>query len=366
MLSKKKENSQNGFVMPNLAKLKERLVINKKNNTDETDLEYCKNCNVKMGTYLDEFHMSCPKCNRSISVDVEETSNITKWSSNISTNSSYSFRPTINNSSKNPFSKSMFSNTVPQHNHTQRHKDILNKLKKYNDNNKKFNISLNILKDATMMYIQIQDNYKMKHGENFTRRGDTLDGILGACIIRKCKIEGCPKTKTQIANFMQTSESKISGGILTLKQLSKSGIVNIDFDNNDKKGDSIISYFEDFQINPKFKLFIEDVIQRIYDKNISEISHSNTHTIIIGCIYTLTVVMGNPLTHEIIQNFSEGITKSTYINIYNHISNNMKKLKKPFYRHKIPYPTNWGCENTQKTTQKLHGELNTFTAFFGI
>jgi len=305
---------------------------------DEPNKGICVDCDIKLGYYLNEFTLSCPSCKKTICITSNGESNITKYElSNISSTGSVAFRPQIGGSFKNSYRSSIYTETAEYK--RVRDSTILAKLVKANYINSQFKIPYVAIKSAANMYITIKDTISLRN-ETYTRRGMNLNGVLGACLKVQCTEHKCSKTKSQIAIMMCVDESKISFGLLELKRLKKMGVIDVKF-NADPTPDYIDAYFEDFEIDDKYKPFILELVARINSKKIKSVASKLTTTICIGCIYLLSMLVNDPISHADIRKYCESITKTTYMCVVNAIIANKKALRKPFVRNNIPVPLEW-------------------------
>lgn len=276
----------------------------------EAGSEKCVDCDVAMGTYQNEWTLDCPQCKKSIPKPSESISQSTmeglnnfgakRWYMQYNTDNSYG-----------------------------RKKKFLDKLLDLNDNCTFFKLPEFVIEEAVDLYIETK----------FASRGNSLDGIFGGCIKSKCNEHGCSKTNAQIAILLKIEESKITNGIIMLKSKE-----HLEFFFENVASNFIEGFLIDYKIDVTYKKFTCDLYDRIYKKKISKITDKYMETICIGCVYLLSVMIGQPVKHSTVTKFKPSITKSTYISVYKAILANKKKLHKVFDINNIPYPVSWGVK----------------------
>lgn len=332
------------YIIPDLKHITKvlRVPVATKDNT-----EYCSTCDVLLGYHINEYTLCCPICKHVVNIAPSGESNITKWeSSNVAGNGCSAFKPVVGHYSKNRFTCGSYTITAVYD--KSRMPNILERLSKKNYMNNNFQLPNNVLKEVARIYaVEVQDailSYNLARGVNkkYIRRGMSLNGILGGLIMIVSTEYGCSKTKTQIAHMMQIDESKITAGIKELKGMVKDGIINgIRFD-EDPISDYIEGYFQDFDIDLKYKTFVCELVHRIYKKNITSITSKFTTTVCLGCVYLLMILTNtNKQPSDVIHKFYKNVTSNTYRQVYKNILANKKALRKPFIRRGIPLPAEW-------------------------
>lgn len=286
------------LVQPKNAKIQDEIL--------EIGRGRCIDCNVRLGFYQNEFSLGCPVCKKNIDAPKEEVSQSTQAGLNNN----------FDNKKYNP------GNTNVAY---ARRKKFLDRLLEKNFQCDEFKIPVHVLEDAVDTYID----------SKLSTRGMTLEGILSACIMESSNASGCPKTKTQMSVWMDVDESKITAGMLLLKTNG----MDVSFEITHKY--FLEGFLIDYKIDTKYSDFLCALYDRIHAKSIPEIMGKYMETICIGCVYLLSVQLGKPVSHSTITHFKPTITRSTYVNVYNSIINNEKKLRKVFIRHGIPVPHGW-------------------------
>jgi len=285
------------------------------------DYNICGRCKIKMTLLANANSLVCSKCSV-IGKDVS----IGNGCNDIS----YNTKQTIGGASGR-----LYKNTLHQHTNdskiTRDHK-ILTSLINKNYDSKDFKLPKNVLDATAEVFILIKDQCP-----SFQNRGLRLLGIYGELLIQQCAIHGCNKDKTEIAKFLGIDESHISAGKLELQEKEEQGIIKMR-SNVDPTPNMINIYMTDFEMDDKYKPFIFDLINRIEKKRIREITSCEYKTKCVGVLYTLSMCLKTPLDHKLICKSANRITQATYKNVYNHIKKNKALLRKPFYRHGIPFP----------------------------
>jgi transcription initiation factor TFIIIB Brf1 subunit/transcription initiation factor TFIIB len=291
----------------------------------------CPKCHIEMTKSWNEYNMICPKCHlcKSIGLSGEHHNIGTGESHNTSNNAYMCFKPV---GTKNR----LYHNTMIKYTseyEPYRDAQILQLLKQYNYVNTDFTIPQDVLRQACEMFILMRDH-------DYVRRGQTRRGVLGACIFVQCQKNHIAKTKTQIAKMMQVEESKITFGLDELNQYAKLGVIDMP-QNVDPTSDYIDNYFEIFEIPVQHAAFAKALAERMSRKKIEEVGQCFNTTKCIGVIYFLSRHLGLNITHDMISQNCDGMSRGTYLTVTNAITKNEKKLKKAFIKFGVKLPLGW-------------------------
>ncbi len=302
------------------------------NNTGDNEELMCSTCHIEMVKSWNEYNSICPKCDVMITVGVTGDHHTMSASENhnTSSNSYMLFKPV--GAQNKLYHRTLLKCTSEY----ERYRDtqILQLLKQYNYINSDLTVPQNVLRAACEMFICLK-------GHDYVRRGKTRRGVLGACIYVQCQIHHVTKTKFQIAKLMQVEEAKITFGLEELQQYATLGVIEIP-ENVDPTADYIDTYFEIFDIPTIYKQFAIDLLDRMTKKKIDEVMQCFNTTKCIGVIFFLGRLLHmSGINHEQIAQNCENISRGTYLNVSNAITNNKAKLRKVFVRHNMPMPSSW-------------------------
>lgn len=330
------QNIKNKNEMDSLIQEFEDLDIKKAKETSQLDKidEYiqqmCPECNVEMDKYTDEHSEVCPKCGMIINTGNCGEYNINTGEGHSTSSNAYMPLKPIGARHK------LYYHTMVKctsENETFSQANIYKTFEHINYINNDLHIPKNVIRAAADLFIVLRKN-------KFVKRSDSRKGLIGACIGKECERAKITKTDAQLAKMVGVSETNISTGRKELQNFHNEKIIDIP-QNQDPIPDLINAHFEDFRINEKYKKFVLELLQRIQKKKIDEIETAYATTKCIGAIYTLSSLVDLGITHEQIAAKCGNISRGTYINIYNAIIKNEKKLRKVFVRNSIPTPSSW-------------------------
>jgi transcription initiation factor TFIIIB Brf1 subunit/transcription initiation factor TFIIB len=294
------------------------------------DIINCEDCNVEMKKLYSEYNLICPQCNSCITVNnVGEHTISAGENHNISNNSYMNLRITGKD-------KKQYENVLRDATHDYkkyRNYKILKTLKQHNFTSADFQLPQVVLNDALDTYIKLKS-------EDFVRRGMILRGVLGACLYIQCQEHNITKTRSQIAKLMKIPESKLSFGLHEIERYAERGIIDIK-KNLDPALDYFNAYFESFEIPVCYIAFAKALYDRIEKKKIKEVEQCYNTTKCVGIIYFICILIDISITHEMIAQRCDNISRGTYLNVYNAILKNESKLRKVFKRHNMKLPAGW-------------------------
>lgn len=304
-------------IIPSITFKKENTQANKDNKgSDFIETErFCPiDIEIKLIRQCNEYSYVCPKCAYMEVLEDNLSCNIqTGDGHNVSNNSYMSFKPT-------GIKNRIYQNTMIKYTsekNVYRDTQIHELLKKYNFINNDLTIPQNILESAAQMFITLKNSQ-----ESYVKRGKSRRGVLGAAIYFECLRAGITKTKSQIAKMMKVDESDITHGENELKYYASIGGGIIDIPENvNPFSDYFNTYFEIFNIPvDKYKDFAMDLLETMIAKNVTEVLSCHNNTKCIGVVYFIGKHFKLPdISHENISKNCNGITRSTYLNIYNAI-----------------------------------------------
>lgn len=199
------------------------------------------------------------------------------------------------------------------------------KLAHINFESKEFKFPQTVIDDASTLFASLQ-----KH--DTTRRGDARKGLLGACMFVAAQQHKVSKTCAQIAKMIGVDESNVSLGYGILVEYYKKGIIDIP-QNHDPTPDYINTLIELFDIPTKYFSFMTDLLEKCDEIHVRETISCHIKTKCVGAMYVLSVSAGLGITHDKIAKLCDNISRGTYLNVYNAIVTNAKKLEPVFKKH---------------------------------
>lgn len=310
--------------------LKKLSFIKENKQLKEEASKKCRHCDGAMKKHMDEFTLVCSDCSHTIIAtnDGEHTYN-TGGNYNISGNSYVNQRMVGKGSRR-------FRNALTRYTSNyaaKRNTGILIELVNLNFVNKQFKLTPRVLEAARDMFVVLKN-----HG--YRRRATKRLGVIGACVYVACQKASIAKVKKDIALLMGVEEARITYGLKELQYFHNIGVINIP-QSIDPSCNLVNAYFSDLGIVDKYKPFVMAMINRITKTRINKIESRNVVTKCIGIVYALSVALKLNIQHDEICKSCDGISRGTYIHVYNDIVANKKKLLPVFSKYKIPLLPQW-------------------------
>lgn len=278
--------------------------------TTQEDSRYknmCPDCHVPM--LRDASELSCPQCKRTESADitVADALNSTKrnWSTDPDGNQRYKTLRSLEN-----FAREHTGDAIPH----------------------------DVLDEVAGIYHEIQQkafDEEVVDGEvrkrRFVRRGNNKDQILAYLIYAVCCKKGIIRSQECIKQFMKLKSPGFSQGEKEVRLFQGQGIIK-DICVVEEPVQAIVArYFELLKIDITYSGFICEIVELANRKHIG---NSKLASKLVGAIWMLIQQTKMKITTAQVEKATD-TKKTTYMNFYNDIKNNMPVFKRVFDKHGI-------------------------------
>ena len=285
----------------------------------------CIECNIQMQPNINNT-LTCPECGYIKKVIIE---NLEYEPSMSGYNTTENYHIPIKCIGKNSFQYQKYlRNNTSQYSIIQETsiKRILEKLNYKSDN---FVIPKNIISNVLNQYKKIRETSKI-------HRGEILKGILGSLLYYECLKEGIIRKPKELAKWYEISENDLSKGDKILRDLAEQGILDLPINQNYNE-DYIESYLKRINLDIKYSLFLNELLERINKLKIGN-PNARLSTKIAALIFLLVISKKYIIsTEDIASEFD--ISISTFKTFYMEIYKQKKSLDDILNKYNIELPT---------------------------
>lgn len=285
----------------------------------------CIECNIQMQPNINNT-LTCPECGYIKKVIIE---NLEYEPSMSGYNTTENYHIPIKCIGKNSFQYQKYlRNNTSQYSIIQETsiKRILEKLNYKSDN---FVIPKNIISNVLNQYKKIRETSKI-------HRGEILKGILGSLLYYECLKEGIIRKPKELAKWYEISENDLSKGDKILRDLAEQGVLDLPINQNYNE-DYIESYLKRINLDIKYSLFLNELLERINKLKIGN-PNARLSTKIAALIFLLVISKKYIIsTEDIASEFD--ISISTFKTFYMEIYKQKKSLDDILNKYNIELPT---------------------------
>lgn len=298
--------------------------INTTNNDLNNEYKKCNDCNIQMQPNINNT-LTCPNCGFIKNVIVE---NLEYEPSMSGYNTNNNYHIPIKCIGKNSFQYQKYlRNNTSQYSIIQ--ETTLRKLlEKLNYQSNDFVIPKNIISNVLIQYKKIRETSKI-------HRGEILKGILGSLIYYECLKEGIIRKPKELAKWYSISENDLSKGDKILRELDEKGIIELPI-NKDFDNEYISSYLKRINIDLKYELFLNELLNNINELKIGN-PNARLSTKIASLIFLLIISKQYTISSEDLSKEFD-ISVSTFKSFYLEIYKNKNKLNFIFEKYNIVLP----------------------------
>lgn len=319
------------FKSPSLAKVLALAHPKKAPNVEPIaeDIVTCSKCKSIM-EHITEFSMGCSQCLTSVNIESSEDYTVSTGENYNSGANAYAIRRPVGGGANRALIHALIKLT--SNSEVARTAKLSQQMERCNRDCKD-KLPQDVLDESMKMFSSLKDHESVS-------RGNVRLGKIGACLFVCCQKAGITRTQTQIAAFVGVDESHVSAGLNDLQSHHKKNIISIP-QNHDPTADYLGSLFEIFEVKEEYKSFAINLIARAIEKRVEGIYTCQIKSRCIGVLYGLSIWLRLNITHDMITEKCEGISRNTYLNVFKAIEKNEVKLRKPFIRHNMPLPMSW-------------------------
>jgi transcription initiation factor TFIIIB Brf1 subunit/transcription initiation factor TFIIB len=291
---------------------------------ENNNYKNCLECNIQMQPNINNT-LTCPECGYIKKVIIE---NLEYEPSMSGYNTTENYHIPIKCIGKNSFQYQKYlRNNTSQYSIIQETsiKRILEKLNYKSDN---FVIPKNIISNVLNQYKKIRETSKI-------HRGEILKGILGSLLYYECLKEGIIRKPKELAKWYEISENDLSKGDKILRDLAEQGILDLPINQNYNE-DYIESYLKRINLDIKYSLFLNELLERINELKIGN-PNARLSTKIAALIFLLVISKKYIIsTEDIASEFD--ISISTFKTFYMEIYKQKKYLDDILNKYNIELP----------------------------
>ena len=292
---------------------------------ENNNYKNCLECNIQMQPNINNT-LTCPECGYIKKVIIE---NLEYEPSMSGYNTTENYHIPIKCIGKNSFQYQKYlRNNTSQYSIIQETsiKRILEKLNYKSDN---FVIPKNIISNVLNQYKKIRETSKI-------HRGEILKGILGSLLYYECLKEGIIRKPKELAKWYDISENDLSKGDKILRDLAESGVIELPL-NKDYNDEYIESYLKRINLDIKYSLFLNELLERINELKIGN-PNARLSTKIAALIFLLVISKKYIIsTEDIASEFD--ISISTFKTFYMEIYKNKHLINHELEKYNIELPS---------------------------